>query len=125
MCSKYVNMNNNKVYISDNLLIIMLELRTDFTEKECKLLYNLYCIKTNERNLTASKMASEIEISVTNPYFYRLLNYLIESKIVSFELIGKTRIFKIDRNKLEDLIDIQEIVKYWHDVIYDIYVKLG
>jgi len=94
------------------------EIKKDFSPKECKILAILYNIR-NSKDLTVSKIAIEFnkyKISIKNPSFYMVLNYLKELKIIGeINKIGNVKFLKINKNDLRDLLDEQPDVILWYE----------
>jgi hypothetical protein len=93
----------------------MTEIRNDFDKHECKLMIAIRNCSLAE-DLTVSKLAKEINIGINSPKFYKVIRYLKEfGAIEVIKEIGPSKIIKIHKNKVRDIIDEQVECQYWFD----------
>ena len=100
-------------------------IRRDLSEKSCFVLINILN-KCNNKNLTASNIAREINTKITNPIFMNLINYLKEIEIIEeIETIGNNKLLSIDKESLSDFIDEQNITQFWAEEFFRKYHKFN
>jgi predicted transcriptional regulator len=90
------------------------EIKRDFSHTEVEMLMKLLDIK-NRQLMCLSDIAKEMNISVSSPYFAKILKYLIENQMLEVTKFGRTKLVKINHSKITDLIDEQEICIYWFE----------
>ena len=55
----------------------------------------------NKKKYTISQIASHLQLSVTSPYFQKLISYLIDKNfIIVDKIIGRTRLVNINTKQL-------------------------
>lgn len=88
----------------------------DFNFRDLRILIDMYMKDVVEFN--ATDLADTIEISKHHPNYLKILNFLKLNNIIELkEVIGATKIYKLHRKKLKDLIDEQNIVQYVMDYL--------
>ncbi len=76
-----------------------------------KILVDIFRLKI--KNFSLSKIAREIDCSLSDPYFRDVFKTLLEEDCLIFiEKIGKESFYKLNRDKLDDFIRETEIFKY-------------
>lgn len=86
--------------------------RRDFTATQLTMLINIANI-SKSKSLNISGIAREIGVSSANPQFRDILLYCFDNQIFEeIEIIGSSKIIKIDYSLLTDLIDEQWILTF-------------
>lgn len=87
----------------------------DFTVMECRILIDILN-NCSDKELTVSKLSKLIETDIHHPKFYKMINYLFNKNIlIHTKIIGPTKFIKVDKKKLKDLIDDQNVIEYFYD----------
>lgn len=82
------------------------------------ILYKITLLK-NGSKMTTSQLARSIDISITNPYFYKILKYLLEEKaIIIEEKIGNCNILRINTKIVDKIFAKTEIYQKIRDWIH-------
>lgn len=91
-----------------------MEIKSDFSLTECKILISLLSINRKEEQ-TITSICHAINIPRTHPYFTSVFKYLFETGIVvQTRAIGKAKMVKVNTGKLVDLIDEQTLINYFY-----------
>ena len=63
----------------------------------------------NLKETTINDISKQLNINKSHPYLYKVLSYLIDTKVmVLTKVIGSVKFFKIDYKEIRDLIDEQD-----------------
>lgn len=90
-------------------------IRRDLTLNQCFRLINLIN-NINKKNLTKSLISKQLGISPSNPHYNKLMRYLEDIEIIKIvDIIGGSNIIEIDKDKLIDFIDEQNIINFLVD----------
>lgn len=88
---------------------------TDFSWEEIKIIIKIKNL-INHKETTISNIAKDIQISITHPYLYKILRYLMDKEaIVVNKIIGNTKLLKINYKKIKNVLDEQEEINFMVD----------
>ncbi len=97
-------------------------MKTDLGFTEVKM---LLCILENipKKPVNMSKLAKDIGISHSNPYFQEIIKELrTEGIMVTVEEIGNMKFIEINQGKLQDFINEQEVTQIFYDYFHNHYL---
>ena len=103
-----------------------MDLKTNFNLNDCDLLIDIANIP-NPNRITCAEISKYTGINQMNPRLRGIIKYLTDNNILIFiERIGNSKIYKLKRKELFNLLKKQEYVQKWKDKCIDkIYAVIG
>lgn len=90
-----------------------------FSTSESLMLIDIFSFP-QKKDFYAFQLARYLKIAPTHPYFCKIIKYLKENEIMVFrQKIADTNLYELNKTKLRDLIDEQDIVNFIKDYMND------